>query len=137
MEKLKHKIQLILGDPSGDGHKEHSNLYIQSNLSRKQILNAYEKGTKIVGFNFSEEIASEWEDDTIEEEKLKKLRELGFKVELSNEEFCRDRNEEVNLGDEDFAEMYLFIAKLGNPKFEYEFVVSDAITIGGYGLFTS
>ncbi len=135
MTEKTHRIRLVLGDWSHDGHGQTSEEYINSNLSLKQINAAYKKGTKKIGFDFCDTAACEYEDSTISKENFKALRDAGFDDELEN---CDDDSEEdgVSIWRDDFTRMYLFIVKLGNPAFTFtEAKDEGTIHVGGYGLF--
>jgi hypothetical protein len=139
----RHTISLTLGDWSRDGHNQTDQIIIKSNRTTEQIKKAYKKGVKLVGFDFSEEVASEYEDNRIREEELEKLRTAGYTQEL-DDEYTKDELGEfadlagtAALSSDTFAEIYLWIAKRGDPSFEYEVAVDHTcnINIGGYGLF--
>jgi hypothetical protein len=136
MSEMSNTISLVLGDWSGDGHEKTETIVLRSNLTNKQIEDAYKKGTNKVGFDFIRTIANEYEDNVISAEKLDALIELGLK------DFDRigdDTDEDdYNLDTDSFADIYLFIVKLGNEDFEYKILVGESnpeIRIGGYGLF--
>lgn len=127
-----HRIDLILGDWSGDGHGQSQTVIINSNLRKDELLTAYEAGTKLVGFDLINDVCEEYEDNRMKREYKTKLLDLGFP------DFYEDGLEEDTcyLDQELFAQIFLFICKLGNPSFEHEIVESDSfIHIGGYGLF--
>jgi hypothetical protein len=132
--KNTHRIDLILGDPSGDGHGKSQTVVINSSLSRGELLAAYQVGRFIVGFDFINEVCKEYEDCRMKREYKTKLLELGFF------DFYEDGLEEDTcyLDQELFAQIFLFICKLGDTLFEYQIVESNSyINIGGYGLFGS
>jgi hypothetical protein len=129
-----HRINLILGDPSGDGHGKSQTVVINSSLSKHELLAPYQAGTKLVGFDFINEVCKEYEDCRLEREYKTKLLELGFF------DFYEDGLEEDTcyLDQELFVQIFLFICKLGDTLFEYQIVESNSyINIGGYGLFHS
>jgi hypothetical protein len=129
-----HRIDLILGDPSGDGHGKSQTVVINSNLSKHELLAPYQAGTKLVGFDFINEVCKEYEDCRMKREYKTKLLELGFF------DFYEDGLEQDTcyLDQELFAQIFLFICKLGDTLFEYQIVESNSyINIGGYGLFGS
>jgi hypothetical protein len=110
--------------------------YIESNLNEKEIQKAFKAGNKKIKFNFEEEVCAEYEDRTISIESFEKLTKLGYV--LPESEFGDEPDDEwVYLEIEQYVHMWLFVAKLGNKKFEYSLVKSDTpvIEIGGYGLF--
>ena len=131
---MHHIIELVVGDWSGDGHCQTATHSIRSNLSKKEILYAYEKGQKISGIG---EICTEYEDALLSKEALEKLLSLGVPVEIFNDEIEEDGIAYISV--DEYVFIYLFIAGLGEPHFKYEFVEKDHlphINIGGYGLFS-
>lgn len=127
------KISLIVGDWGMDGHGMSESFVYESNLTQKLVSKAYEDGTLIVGFNLTEDVASLYEESNIETEKLNKLKSLGFSEQLSYESDGKDGVHPISV--EDYVDMWLFIVKLGNPKFVATEVENEKINIGGYGLF--
>ncbi len=129
-----HRIDLILGDPSGGGHGKSQTVVINSSLSKHELLAPYQAGTKLVGFDFINEVCKEYEDCRMKREYKTKLLELGFF------DFYEDGLDQDTcyLDQELFAQIFLFICKLGDTLFEYQIVESNSyINIGGYGLFGS
>ena len=127
---MNNLIQLIVGDVSGDGHNRTSVSTIKSNLTREQIAKAYERGSDAIGINFQEQCCDNYEEYSITEQQALILKQHGI---IDNEEV-----EEVQcfIADDLFCDIWLKIAKLGSPNFQYEFLDIDCIPIGGYGLFT-
>jgi hypothetical protein len=121
-------VNLIIGDYSGDGHKQMETITIESNLTILEINEAYNKGIEKLGFDFVAECFAEFEDHSIDDSKYRKLIELGMPPDLINEYLETDSNEE-------YLFIYLFIVKLGNPEFIYSEVNIPKINVGGYGLF--
>ncbi len=136
MSELTNTISLVLGDWSHDGHGHTDTVVILSNLTNKQIESAYKKGTKKVGFDFIKDVASDYEDSKISEEQLNKLISLGLK----GWDKVGDESDEdaLYLYTEAYADIYLFIVKLGNEEFEYKILegeLNPEIHIGGYGMY--
>lgn len=136
-------IRLIVGDWSDDGHGKTDVIRIKSNLSQKKLAKAYDKGTKKVGYNFMNEVAAEYEDGTISHNQYTRLKELGFDKYEIETSFWYDKKDKTpldkrtySISPSEYADLLLFICKLGDKSFEYEEVEddSDSWTIGGYGL---
>ena len=127
---MNNLIRLIAGDFSGDGHNRTFISTIKSNLTKEQIAKAYERGSDILGINFQEQCCDKYEECCITEQEALILKQHGI---IDNEDV-----EEVQsfILDDFFCEIWLKIAKLGSPNFQYEFFDIDCIPIGGYGLFT-
>ena len=130
---MNYTIELIAGDPSGDGHKMTDNLIISSNLTRDQIRHAYKVGTALVGFDLTKEVAADYEDSTISYERLMQLKNAG--VDLSDWNLPEDEDEPVEFCCTEFFDLYLAIVKLGSSEFEYTEMdsQSESIYVGGYG----
>lgn len=147
---MKHIISLVLGDWSSDGHGKTDTVNIKSNLDKNELFKSYKKGSKKVGFNFIDEVCSDYEDGLLSKNYLNLLVKQGFTVDslgndisISNlievtEAFEAD-SEGLDLDTETYTRIFLFITKLGNEKFQYEILKqkdSPTIEIGGYGLFS-
>lgn len=129
------KINLTIGDYSSDGHGKKEDYLIESNITLAELKKAYAIGSEKVGFDLIDQIAAEYEDSSFPQKHLLKLKELGFDYDLFDEKYCRD--DDLNLQDEEYVDIFLFICKLGNEEFKYEFLNDDSDNwdIGGYGLF--
>ena len=53
------------------------------------INKAYKIGTKKLGFDFCEEVASDYEDSKLDDEKWEKIKQLGYQNEDAEEEDIR------------------------------------------------
>jgi hypothetical protein len=124
---MKHTVELVLGDWSDDGHGKTATFVITSNLDGSGIEKAYQAGTKILGFDFSETVCEDYGDTSLPISVLEKLVEHGFDKSTLE---CED-----SLWRDSFRDIYLFIVKLGEPNFEFSFILLDSLKIGGYGLF--
>lgn len=62
---MPYTIELKLGDWSHDGHGITESIYISSNISTLKLKKAYKLGAKILGFDFSEIVARNYEDSKI------------------------------------------------------------------------
>lgn len=135
-KELKHQINLVLGDWSGDGHNQTATVTIKCNLNKKELENAFNAGCMKTGVNFDDDVASDYEDNKISEEVVEKLSKHGFKIkDYSEDEEPEDGG--YSLWTDGYAAAWMFIAKVGNSELEYEEMTSDSpnINIGGYGLF--
>jgi hypothetical protein len=144
--RLKYTIALILGDWSQDGHKQTETVSIKSNLSSDEIMHAYEKASKSLGFNFINEVASDYEDNCLERDKLKALMNHGLSLkkmlkydyDVEEAQKCLDdeNSRGIYLYTESYINIFLAIVKIGNENFKYRPSKKDTLNIGGYGLFT-
>lgn len=147
MSELNNRTTLVMGDWSDDGHGKTDLTIINSNLAREQILKAYKKASKKLGFDLTKDICADYCDSHIPVDCLKALVQNGldldkvfdtdYDVKEARQAMEGENSEDVALWPHSFIEIFLFIVKLGNQDFEYEIVESDAATIniGGYGLF--
>lgn len=133
-------ISLVIGDWSHDGHGHTDFVNIESNLSKAEVEDAYKAGTKKLGFNFVERVCSEYCENKMSNEIWQNFLAAGYtvnpEIEYYFEEEEEDGDKELNV--ESFADLYLFIVKLGNPIFDARVLPQEEepnIKIGGYGLF--
>lgn len=128
---MKHLLKVILGDWSDDGHGKTKTFIIECNLSEQDLNRAYRAGVEIIGFDFKEEVASDYDDATINRGLLKILRSKGVKI--SFEDYDPD-DYEICIDPDDYLEMYMGVCKLGNPNLNYQVRSLPEIRAGGYGL---
>jgi hypothetical protein len=128
-----------MGDPGGDGHGRYSERICASNLSGKELKEAYTTGTKLLGFDFTANICSDYGEHRVSTVDAEKLKSLGCTAFDNVSKYDFDEDEGYTIWREEYVAIYLFLCKLGNPEFEYELVSDqmDRIDIGGYGLFDS
>lgn len=128
----KYKVKLIVGDWSDDGHGETFETIIDSNLSEDDIFKAHIEGQKILGINIAS-YCKEYQQNLFP----KGLIDWYFKNQDMS--LYDHGNEMYNLpdGPADYKNIFLAIAKLGNPSFKFKGGIHDISTlrIGGYGLF--
>lgn len=129
---MKNQIQLILGDWSHDGHGKTETFIITSNLTRREILEAYDEGCDSLNCDLSSEISSEYEDHLLPASQVKKFLEKGFHF----DELDFEKSGSIYLDTELYTELFLFTVKLGNPDFSHDYIELESINIGGYGLFS-
>lgn len=137
---MKHIITLVLGDWSHDGHNQSETVNIRTNLNKKEMEKAYRAGTEKLGFDFCAEVAEDYEDNSVPSEYWELLKQAGYKNEGLEKEAVKFNDGEISLWTDSFIDIYLFIVKLGNDKFESERLLdkdNPQIKIGGYGLFSS
>ena len=126
---LKYIINLIVGDWSLDGHNQTDTITIESNLGRSEIEDAFKAGSKLLDFNLTQKVCTDYEDDGISKVFIDRLRKFNIEVEF-------DKYYPGHLNIDSFVKLWLDIAQLGNPKFQYELAGLATINIGGYGLFS-
>ena len=127
--KSDHLIHLSVGDYGGDGHDQTENHNYCTNLNKKEMKTAYKKAVKIIGYDFSQNAAVEYGENTLPLVELKKIRKSGFNLELDQ----NDKNAYVD--SEQFALIWMHYVSIGDKDFKYIEMKGQTIDIGGYGLF--
>merc|ERR1719230_615888 len=75
----KHRIRLVSGDDTGDGHGKSTDFTIMSNLDDEELKSAYRSGVEVLKFD-----VQSWSnfdaggDNVLPQEACKKLEEHGF-----------------------------------------------------------
>jgi len=126
-------IRINYGDCSGDGHRITDSSLIRSNRSPEDLSKAYQKGSKIIGFDFKETIARDYEDNHLPEDNAFLLQDFDFDLTVLDS-YTEDLDN-ITLMSEEYVDLYLKICQLGDPDFLYEYTRMSEIDIGGYGLF--
>ena len=129
-------IELIMGDPSHDGHGMTKSVVVnvENTDSVQDVKQAFEIGAVKIGFNITKSCC-EYEDNEVSVANLRKLN--GF--DLSNvdgyDESLQD-DESIGLYWEDYADIWIFTARIGNPSLVIRKIKPlSRIDIDGYGLF--
>lgn len=134
MSDIKHDIQLVVGDWSCDGHKRYVTIAIRCSLDRDGLIDAYKKGARKLKFDLMMEVARAYEDSSIRRDTLQMLKDAGYRYD-GQEDDEEDEDANVSLYPEWFADIWLFIARTGDPDMKAEILAeTPRITIGGYGL---
>lgn len=124
-------FDLVVGDHSCDGHEQTEIFKISCNLNHVELLKAYTAGVKVAGFSI-EKLCQPAKENTIKAGLLQRLIELGLTEWVAGE----DMEDEIEIYPENYAELWLFTAKLGNPALQYELAPREfRLPIGGYGVF--
>ena len=124
-------IKLGIGEDYGD---KTDSRYINSNLTKEELEEAYKIGTNIIGFDFCEDVAAESEDMCMTQRHFKAISKHITLKGGWEDYYQQSENSTIDLDTNSFCRIFLKIAKLGNPEFDYKFVEIDTIEIGGYGL---
>lgn len=134
-QEIPNGVELIVGDWSMDGHEKVDRFLICSSLDKASLNEAFATASKKIGFNFSYEVADDYEDNLFPKEYIDLLRERGIEFTLSDEDSANDDGS-VALQPKDFVNVWLAIAAFGNPSLKYNLIQpSTQIGIGGYGLY--
>jgi hypothetical protein len=140
MTELKYIVELLMGDPSGDGHDKHTTIHIRSNLSAEQIEIAFRKGTNKIQLDITQ-CCADYEDNSLTKKQFEILKQAGWDPEncwnynYAKEHGQLDDDDSFSLSTDEFANIYVFTVQKGDSSFEYERLSFECIDIGGYGLF--
>lgn len=126
--------RLVLGDWSNDGHGRVSSSIVYSNYNYIDIQKAFKKGEEKLGIKLKD-FCSEYEDNTIPIDVVRKFIENGFPEDILETEPDPKEFPLYPCSESDFANFYVFICRFGDPDLEIEIVEVNDINIGGYGLF--
>lgn len=137
---LKETVILVVGDQSHDGHSRTCDIHIKCNKDAYTLRTAYANGVRISGVDLTRDIANNYEDSLFPDDEVEKLKIHGF----DREKFLNPMDEKDLDGKwyimepEVFAEVWMFIAKIGEPDIKWQIISpSRRIWIGGYGLFST
>lgn len=124
-----HTVNLVMGDWSADGHGMTETITIKCNVSRDELVEAYKVGSLTCGVDLKAEVACDYDDSSFPVDIIEKLEACGFNSEGLVEEG------DAFIEPELYWNVWMFIAKLGNPAIEFDEVAGQDIKIGGYGMF--
>lgn len=130
-------VTLVVGDWSRDGHEKTDTISIESNLSPKDIEKAYKKGTKKIGVDLSKTIVADYECNVMSSADVAKFVAAGFDLqEFLGAYYEINEDGSLELGVDEFVDLYLFVVKTGNADFISKRIEPYSnINIGGYGLY--
>lgn len=134
---MEHIINLRMGDWSHDGHSQTEVVTIKSTLTSDELKEAYNKGISIIGVDLKENIASKFEDSTLNEDDYKKFKDAGLLEWKAGTDLLwvdDEDNDKIYLDHDSYCHLYLFTVFIGDNKFDYD-VARDTVNIGAYGLF--
>lgn len=114
MSELKYNVCFTLGDPSGDGHANTSDYHMVSNYSAKEIDEAYKKATKILGFDFVENVGVDYQDNELREPYFSILVEKGI-VKKEDYEYEDENYLNTYLNEDEFIDIFESICQLVLP----------------------
>lgn len=132
-------VTIVLGDWSNDGHGRRTDINIKTNLTKKEMIEAYHKACDKLGFYFHE-VCDDYEEDFVTQDIVEIMEKYGYEFNFEEEadEYYHNR-----IGEEEYIHMMLWFLKQGNPDFEYEVVTptyfngwwGDLNESFGYGLY--
>jgi hypothetical protein len=125
-------IELIVGDPFKRGHAMKSTVRVECTQDAFAVSSAYKEGCAVVGFDITEEYSSDDSNEVISEERVEILKSIDFAGVIFH-----DKDGLYRLSPRSYAEIYMFIANIGDSSIKYK-VLNDPdykLEIGGYGIF--
>ena len=146
------KILFTLGDPWADGHGKTDQIWIESNKTKKELEDAYEKAQK--RFDFAQQVACNYEDDRLMSYDADKFLQWGFDfTQLEQWKKCGEFasiddimsegevDEDIPLDYYDYMRLLLFHIGMELPHFVWSFTTEELpeFKVGdllGYGLFS-
>ena len=138
-----HNITFTLGDPSGDGHGHYVVFHMESNYSVKDITDAYNKATEILGFDFIKTCCVKYQESYIKPTYALILVKYGIlnKISLEDTDFygVSKGTYYIDDGIDEYVDIFIKIIKLVLKDFtlEYRDLHEDSLDIlysAAYGL---
>lgn len=137
-EELTYKVDIVVGDWSGDGHSRETTISFKTNKSADELKKLGNTIFDSIGVDFYS-LCEAYEDNVIRGEDYTRLRDIGIFENLTCEDFSlhKDEDEEyIHVGEYSFSTIYMRILQHLDPTFKFERTEkNDSIQIGGYGLF--
>lgn len=138
-----YNITFTLGDPSGDGHGYYTVFHMKSNYSVKDITDAYNKATEILGFDFIKTCCVKSQESYIKPKYASILVKYGIlnKISLEDTNFYGVSKGAYYIDDgvDEYVDIFIQIIKLVLKDFilEYRNLHEDSLDIldsAAYGL---
>lgn len=129
MSVSKTLICLVIGDWSGDGHCQTDTVIVESSKSKAETESAFKKGDKKYGLS---SVCEEYEDSMVSEELILQLKDFlpwNFDESLSYEDY--------SLCPEEYADLWIAVARSADPELELNIVEIPRVGIGGYGCYSN
>jgi len=126
--KHPYQFDLIVGDNiCGDGHNIHERFSIACSHDHHELKEAYKAGVKIIGFDLKEQ-TDDCDANKLTAKQIAWIEKTGFDV--------SDLDPRFSIHADDYVNIWMFIAQLGNQEISYEMAPrTNYLHIGGYGLF--
>lgn len=138
-----HNITFTLGDPGGDGHGHYVVFHMESNYSVKDITDAYNKATNLLGFDFISTCCVKYQESYIKPTYASILVKYGVlnKISLEDTDFygVSKGTYYIDEGINEYIDIFIKIIKLVLKDFtlEYRDLQEDSLSIldfAAYGL---
>lgn len=154
--KNTYKMYLSLGDPSNDGHGQHDNILLESDVQVERVQQAYIDSCKLTGVSFNNNndftgvkrdwkdkekylICVEYEEPFVPKAAFNVLVKFGLNEKLIKK-FAGYEDYEINLDDDEnivireqdiFIKLWIWFVKLSAPDISLEFVKDEIPYING------
>ena len=128
-------IRITAGDAWNDGHGKTDDILYDVNVSSKELEDYFEEGSKILGFNLTEQF-EEYEDNVLSGDIYEKLKKQFPENSVVKSLVIEPWETTRRMYSSQFIELYMMIAKLGCDQLTYSLAEYEEIDIGGYGLFS-
>lgn len=116
----KYNVCFTLGDPSGDGHANTSEYHMVSNYSAEEIDEAYKQATKILGFDFVENVGVDYQDNELHEPYFSILVKKGI-IKKEDYEYEDENYLNTYLNEYEFIDIFKSICQLVLPDLVMDF----------------
>ena len=121
-----YRFYMTIGDWSGDGHDQSEDFLIESNYPVERVREAHFQMETATGINI-EDICAEYEENEIDPETVKKIKELGFRFENSS-----------GMGDgiisvPEMASLWIFLLMKTNRDLKLEIIEDNTPTLHFFG----
>ncbi len=130
-----YTINIVVGDWSDDGHGKTETFVFECSHSPEDVQTAHTKGITAEQHKVIDTIAEEYEDQTLTEDHIRVLEEIGFDVAHMEFRNADSEFDEPYITNDEFVNLYWHIVKRGNTEITHSHKIAASITIGGYGFF--
>lgn len=134
----RHRVKLVVGDWSGDGHDKSEDVYCNSNKPLIEVEAAYGKGCQRLGFDLIKDYCEAYEDDRIENSTLEALAKAlpSFGEEWNLNLLDDDEGYYRIMSTDEWVDLVLTVARIGDPELQITVAPHEGSwKVGGYGLF--
>lgn len=136
-------MYLVLGDWSDDGHGKTDKILVESNMSVKDIKQAYKNSCKLTKIKFEDEVAADFEEPYFSKKAMKIfITRFGLtrdivkkwnkieKIDVSQNEFNDFNSPTLDI--ESFINAWIWFVRLSNPDIQINVIDDEIPCINGY-----
>jgi len=131
--RFPYKINVSVGADQSTGPGFYSVTIVRCTISSDDLAKAYEIGSAKLGFDFQKEICTTNLNCALSPDHFKKMASNGIPV--LDDGTGDDQELDFELTLDSYRDIWLHIARLGNPLLNWAVAEFDALPIGGNGLF--